>query len=120
MKVTGGCNGLGRQICLELASKGCDIAIADICQADDAINELKAYNVRVKAYNVDISNSDEIIKLKGNLTSEFGEVDILVNNAGLISYQTLFEQSYKQIEKLSSVNVNGVIFVSTLVFILQC
>lgn len=68
--------------------------------------------VSAKAYQVDVSNYDEILQLKRNILSDLGEVDILVNNAGLIPYKTIFEQSSSDIERLTRVNFNSVILVS--------
>jgi 3-oxoacyl-[acyl-carrier protein] reductase len=89
------------------------VAIADLCPVDDeTMEKMTAFGVQVKAYRVDVSNHKEILDLKAKLTEEFGEIDILVNNAGLISYKSISEQSYEEIEKLTRVNVNSVIFVS--------
>lgn len=55
----------------------------------------------------------KVEELKEKVKSDFGDIDLLINNAGLIPYKTLFEQSYESIEKLNSVNINAVEFVST-------
>lgn len=110
--VTGGSNGLGQQICIKLAQKGCSVIIADILPAQETLKSLEVYKVKSKAFKVDVSNFNEVLKLKENLLDEFGTVDILVNNAGLIAYKTIFEQSSDEIERLTKVNINSVIFVS--------
>jgi all-trans-retinol dehydrogenase (NAD+) len=112
LKVTGGSNGLGQQISLQLASKGCHVIVADISSGDDTIEKLKAFNVKAKAYRVDVSSHKEITELKKQVNEEFGDVFILVNNAGLIPYKTVSELTYEEIEKLTSVNVNSVMFMT--------
>lgn len=110
--VTGGSNGLGQQICLKLAQQGCNVIIVDISSATETLFKLEPYNIKSKAFKVDVSNYQEIINLREILTTEFGLIDIIVNNAGLIPYKSIFEQTSDEIETLNKVNLNSVIFVS--------
>lgn len=56
-KVTGGANGLGRAICIELAKCGCHVAVADIDQsgAEKTAHDLKLLGVKARAYRVSIT-----------------------------------------------------------------
>ena len=110
--ITGGSNGLGQQICLKLAQHGCNVIIADISPATETMKKLESYSIKSKAFIVDVSNYQEILKMKQDLLEEFKFIDIVVNNAGLIPYKTIFEQSSAEIETLTKVNFNSVIFVS--------
>lgn len=113
--VTGGGNGLGREICLELARKGCKIAIADI-DYEGAETTVRMLNdsVDAKAYRVDLCQKEEIALLKNRIDRDFGVVDILVNNAGLISYNTIFSETEDFIEKMTKVNLIAVIWMTKL------
>lgn len=53
-QVTGGANGLGRAICMELARRGCHVAIADtdIDGARQTVLELRDLGVKSQAYHV--------------------------------------------------------------------
>lgn len=81
-QVTGGGNGLGRAISLELAQKGCNIAVADvnITAAENTAAEIRKLGVEAKAYKVDVTRSDEIVKLRDLVKTDLGPVDILVSN----------------------------------------
>jgi NADP-dependent 3-hydroxy acid dehydrogenase YdfG len=107
---------LGQQMCFKLASVGCNIAIADIDlkAAQSTADRLISMGVSAKAYKVDVSNYDEILKLKQNIIDDLGEVDILINNAGLIPYKTIFNQSAEELERLTRVNFNSVMLVRQL------
>lgn len=52
--VTGGANGLGRQIAIELAKEGCHVIVADLdeCNALKTVLELRYYGVKAAAYCV--------------------------------------------------------------------
>lgn len=81
--MSGGGNGLGKAICLKLASLGCNVAIADIDKvaADKTVSEMSRFNVLTMAFKVDITKSNEIIELRDELTHQIGVVDILVGNS---------------------------------------
>lgn len=52
--VTGGSNGIGREICLELARNGCNIACLDVDLegAKKMCDELKSFGVKANPYKV--------------------------------------------------------------------
>jgi NAD(P)-dependent dehydrogenase (short-subunit alcohol dehydrogenase family) len=115
--VTGGANGLGKEICRELAKLGCNVAVVDIdfISAKETAESLRTFGIVSKAYKVDVSNFDEILALKKEILEDIGEVDFLVNNAGIIDCRTLLEQPPEDIERIIKVNINGVILVSFLI-----
>ncbi|CRL02351.1 CLUMA_CG015210, isoform A [Clunio marinus] len=108
--VTGGANGLGRGICLRLAELGCRIAIADINlkAAEKTCEEIRGKGYKAKAYKIDVTNADEITKLRDDVFNDLGTVDILINNAGLMSNKNL-EETSENIEAMLKVNILGVI-----------
>lgn len=67
--------------------------------------------MKAKAYKLDVSKSEEIMKVRETVTQDMGPVDILVNNAGLMTFNKFDEQKTEQIEKLIQVNVLGTILV---------
>lgn len=52
--MTGGSNGIGREICLELARCGCNVACLDVDfdAAKQLCNELRRLGVKANAYKV--------------------------------------------------------------------
>jgi all-trans-retinol dehydrogenase (NAD+) len=106
--VTGGANGLGREIACKLAEEKCNVVIADI-NINEAMKTAefieKNFKVKTKAYKVDVSNFEEIQKLKINIESDLAPVDILVNNAGIMPITSLREGKPKDIQKIIDVNL---------------
>lgn len=103
--VTGGGNGLGRELCIKFSQQGCKVAIADI-DYDGCLKTIELMEkVDLKAYKVDLLKVEDIDSLKEQVLKDFGTIDILVNNAGLISFATIFHESVKLITSIIGVNL---------------
>ena len=85
--VTGGGQGVGRQICIELAAEGAQVAVNDLFaeRAEAVAGEIAATGGRAWAAAADITKQDEVESMVGRAASHFGTpVTVLVNNAGII------------------------------------
>jgi len=82
--VTGGATGIGLQMAKGLAEAGANIVVcsrrADVCEA--AAAEIEMTGVRALAVGCDVTQVDQVEKLKDAVLAKFGRVDILFNNAG--------------------------------------
>nr|XP_029723095.1 estradiol 17-beta-dehydrogenase 11-like [Aedes albopictus] len=105
--VTGGANGLGRQIAIELAKDGCHVAVADLDEygAMRTVLELRYYGVKAAAYCVDVANASQVRDLQRRVEAELGPVDILVNNAGLVPFLVSDEYVPENLQRLVNVNI---------------
>ncbi|XP_070501822.1 uncharacterized oxidoreductase SSP0419-like [Chironomus tepperi] len=86
--ITGGSEGIGRAIAFRLAQEGCNLAIANrnIEKGQKTAEEIrKKFNVKVQAFQCDVSKCEEVKRLKDEVKKSLGTVDLLVNNAGLLS-----------------------------------
>lgn len=113
--VTGGANGLGREIAFRLAKEGCNIVIVDvdITNAEKTAKDIEEqFNVKTKSFKVDISNYEDVLKLKDDIESTLGTVDILINNAGLMPMMLLRDSQPEDIQKTINVNLTSHLFVS--------
>lgn len=54
LKVTGGGNGIGREICLQLATEGCNVAVLDVdaCGAERTCDDIRRLGVAAMPYKV--------------------------------------------------------------------
>lgn len=80
--VTGGSQGIGRVIALELGKRGCRVAINcahNIANAEKVVGEITAAGGDALAAPCDVSDE----KAVGELFDRLGRVDILINNARL-------------------------------------
>jgi NAD(P)-dependent dehydrogenase (short-subunit alcohol dehydrogenase family) len=83
--VTGGARGIGREICVELAERGYDVAVVDI--DEEAMAETRelvtAEGQAARAVRTDLGDVDAVETAVEAALDEFGTVEVLVNNAGI-------------------------------------
>jgi short-subunit dehydrogenase len=109
--VTGGGNGIGRQLVLELLKRGARVTAVDIRQEslDETVRLAGAGN-RLHTVVVDISDREATAALPERIIAAHGTVDGLVNNAGIIQpFVRLNELEYKDMERVLNVNLWGTI-----------
>ena len=112
--VTGGANGLGREICLRLAKEGCNVAVTDIDveNAEKTALDVKLLGVNAKAYKLDITDFEAVENVKKCVVNDLGPVDILVNNAGTFEDVTFDDHNFEDFRRVIEINLLSVICVS--------
>lgn len=111
--VTGGGNGMGRQIVLNLLSKGASVVAADMdpkgLQATSILAEDAGYNSFLPV-ETNITDMKSVENLLQKSVEKFGHVDGVINNAGIIQPFLKFNDTdYKIIERIFNVNLFGTI-----------
>lgn len=84
--ITGSSSGIGKSIATKFAQEGANVVITYHSgkeRAKKIEEELSSLKIKVKAYQVDVSDLVEIQKLFHLVENDFGDIDILVNNAGI-------------------------------------
>ena len=109
--VTGGGNGMGRELVLELLRRGGRVAAVDV--RADALAETVALAQaaeRLSIHVVDITDRDAVQDLVPQVERAHGTVDGIINNAGIIQpFVPVAELSYPDIERVLNVNLMGTI-----------
>ena len=85
--VTGGGQGVGRQICIELAAEGARVIVNDLvpARADAVVEEIVAAGGQALAAPADITRAEEVDAMVERAAGHFdAPVTVLVNNAGII------------------------------------
>ncbi|XP_052863043.1 uncharacterized oxidoreductase YoxD-like [Anopheles cruzii] len=105
--VTGGANGLGQAIALELAKEGCNVAVVDLDEANahETVTKLRRYNVSAVAYKVDVSVHEAVRQLARDVQRDLGPVDILINNAGILPSSFELDNLPAHIQRSVEVNI---------------
>ena len=109
--ITGAGSGIGRALAIELATRGCDLALSDIDDAGLAHTlDLVPAGRRATASHVDVANIEEMTRFRDEVTRDFGRASILVNNAGVSLYGSFAEVSTSDLEWIMGINFWGPIY----------
>lgn len=114
--VTGGGNGIGRDVVLELLARGARVVALDRDAAGlDRTASLAAGTAsRLATRTVDVTDRDAVAALAADVVAEQGRVDGVVNVAGIIQrFVPVAELDHAEIERVVGVNFWGVVNVTT-------
>jgi butyryl-CoA dehydrogenase len=109
--VTGAGSGIGRAVALELARRGCQLAVSDI-DADglaSTVSQLEAASVPTSHRLVDVADRQAVEDWAGKVVAEHGRANVIVNNAGVALGATVEAMSYDDFEWLMGINFWGVV-----------
>ena len=109
--VTGGSRGIGEAICLELASRGVEVAIADIDEDGMAstVDRIESEtDSTAEWYYVDLTDPDLVDERTDEILDDLGGVEILVNNSGIMGPTAPLEDvTVEEWEGTMNVNIRG-------------
>jgi 3-oxoacyl-[acyl-carrier protein] reductase len=99
--VTGGAQGIGREICMAFLREGAELVISADMHAGEELPNLRQVQLNV-------TNREEIAKFVTDLKAEVGRIDILVNNAGITRDSLLEKMDPEMWNMVLDVNLTGV------------
>lgn len=109
--VTGGAQGIGKAIILELAKNHYDVVINYLTSNKAAAlleEEIKkSYDVRVMTIQADVSKEEEVDAMISLIEKKWGGVDILINNAAVDLSNLFHLKTADEFRKTLDVNVVG-------------
>ena len=111
--VTGGGTGLGKEISLQLASKGCRVVVnysRSESEATETAGEIEALGRRAIVVQADVSQSDQVDRMIRRVVDELGGLQILINNAGMtsfVAFPDLDGLSEADWDRIMAVNTKG-------------
>jgi len=105
--VTGGASGIGRAMCERFAREGASVAVVDL--DEEAGGELAAA-VGGMFVRADVTSSDEVEALYGEVAARQGGIDICCNNAGISppDDDSILETELHAWERVQRVNLTSV------------
>ncbi len=112
--VTGGGQGIGREIARTLAAAGADVAIAEIntATAAEAALEIEGLERRALAVRVDVADPESVESMTQSVIGAMGRIDVLINNAGICINKTALEMSNDEWRRVVDIDLNGVYWCS--------
>ncbi len=107
--VTGGAQGIGREITAALLSAGAKVAILDADEqaALRAVQELGGAEAGLLATEADVSVPDQVELAVATTVGRFGRLDLLINNAGIRHIGSFLEYPLDGWRRTLDVNLTG-------------
>lgn len=113
--VTGGGNGIGRELVLSLLSKGASIAAVDINQGflEETVKLSGEKKDKLSTHLVNIADRDAVEGLPDQIISKHGAVDGIINDAGIIQpFLKVNDLDYEAIKQVMDVNFYGTLYMT--------
>ncbi len=110
--VTGAGSGIGRALAVELAARGCHVALSDVDRAGLAETVTlaeRAGAVKVSAAHVDVADREAVETWAADVVAEHGRVNLVFNNAGVALAANVASMSYENFQWLMDINFWGVV-----------
>lgn len=104
--ITGGARRVGRAIGLELARRGCDLAVTYLTSTDEAsdlVREASALHASVRLDRLDLDDLDAVERY-GEALARSSRIDVLVHNASIYGSMTLREMTAEAALRMYRVN----------------
>ncbi len=112
--VTGAGQGIGFEICRQLAKEGAVVILNDIDSslAEKAAADIQKDNGNCMAYPGDSSNWAFIQDMVQQAVSQFGKLDIVIANAGITLFGDFMSYPPESFNRVMNVNLAGTFFLA--------
>jgi 3-oxoacyl-[acyl-carrier protein] reductase len=112
--VTGAGRGIGRAIALELADRGCDVALLGRSQSHLAstAEEVVRRGRRGVAIPCDVSKSSDVDSATSRVLADLGVPRVVIANAGVVHRTPVVDMTESQWDEQLDVNLKGLFLVS--------
>jgi 3-hydroxybutyrate dehydrogenase len=107
--ITGAASGIGREIAVEFARQGANIAIADLNKqaADAAAAEIGKTGAKAIGVSVNVTDEAQVEAAVQATIKAFGNIDILISNAGIQIVHPIEDFGFADWKKLLAIHLDG-------------
>ncbi len=110
--VTGSNRGIGREIALALAERGCSLLInygygEERETAERTVEDASRLGVGAFSFQADVSKKLEVEEMIAFVVGEFQRIDILVNNAGIHKDALIHQMKEEDWDNVLAINLKG-------------
>ncbi|MCG8541195.1 MAG: SDR family oxidoreductase [Clostridia bacterium] len=107
--VTGGGRGIGRAVCLKLASKGAKVLVNDLDEqpANDVAAEIKSHGGDALPFPGSVTEADFGDRFVQTALSNFNDIHIIVNNAGYTADALIHKMSDDVFDAMYNVHLKA-------------
>ncbi len=109
--ITGAASGIGRSLAVELASRGCEVVLADLQArlAEQVASEIGDLGGRATSAGVDVTSFAAVEDLIQSTVERTGRLDYMFNNAGIALVGPASLHRIDDWNRVMDVNLGGVI-----------
>ena len=110
--VTGAASGMGRTLALELARRGCHLALSDVNDTELVKTAELAgkFGVRVTVTRLDVANREAVFAWAEQVVRDHGKVNLVFNNAGVSLTVPLETVKQSDFDWIMGINFWGVVY----------
>jgi NADP-dependent 3-hydroxy acid dehydrogenase YdfG len=109
--ITGAASGIGRALAVELAGRGCHLALSDVDEVGlaETVTACEGHGVKVTAQRVDVSDRAAVFAWADQVVADHGKVNLIFNNAGVALGAPIDVMAFEDIDWLMGINFWGVV-----------
>lgn len=116
--ITGASGGIGAEIAKRCAASGANLVL--LARSIDKLKQQQGdlqqrHHVKVDVFQLDVSDTDQVQNVFGEIFASVGYIDILVNNAGFGVFREAHEVTIDEIKGMFNVNVVGLMACTSMV-----
>lgn len=111
--ITGASDGIGFAVAEAMAEAGANLALwynSNPAAKARGAELAERFHINVKAYQVEVSKSEQVQAAVRQVVADFGRLDVFVANAGMCISKPILETSIDEYRRQIEVNVDGVFF----------
>lgn len=110
--ITGAASGMGRELALELAGRGCALSLSDVNLAglEETATMVRDKGVKVTTAKLDVASREAVYAWADQTAKDHGGVNLIFNNAGVALNAPLETISQKDFEWIVDINFWGVVY----------
>ncbi|MGG7618818.1 3-oxoacyl-[acyl-carrier-protein] reductase [Bacillus coreaensis] len=109
--VTGASRGIGRDIAIELAKAGANVAVnyaGSEARANEVVQEIQSLGREAFAVQCDVASTESVAEMVKQTIDRWGSLDILVNNAGITRDNLIMRMKEDEWDDVINTNLKGV------------
>jgi len=110
--VTGGARGIGKGICEVFCREGATVALWDVLDGTETVNEITQNGGKIFFQKVDVTDQSSVDNAIEEIIKQHGKIEILINNAGIIRDKSFLKMSEEEWDSVINVNLKSLYVVT--------
>ena len=108
--ITGAARGIGNACAHRFAAEGCKLLLVDVDEKelDEAAERLRQAGAVVDTLALDVSGTENAVRIVDEVVSRHGRIDIMLSNAGIFRGADFLTLSPEEFDRVMQVNVRSV------------